>query len=668
MNSLKVPETGLLLEGSPEGESAVPRQAFVISLSDLVVGQLIQSARNGDKLNVSMGSKPSLHFGTRSHQIAPPTDDAPYDLYLTKPFESSRRAERVSEAGSLFAKPTSFTAPPKTAAKASKEPDIKSKPAAAAGVKITVSSGLDSDIEALQNGLAAHDAARERAHVMERLPANGKASSRVKNKLWAGYNPTAKSMPSSPALNGGNSPLSTTSLSVSQQTVERKKEQRFVLVHELAVRDRTTEYLQRKWRDKDDGFRPTLEKTAVYSSDAKLWTMKKACWKELDVWRYDYDSQADRETAIDNAIRQFDKQRLSPSEVEWQRLLPKEERGQGKCLSRLQANIAKGPPQTGPRIKVHKADDGVGPRDDDSTSDKSKANGDNVSRSTSTPLPAKAKKVGGPEAQAKRLLAKAKPAAQKVQKAPAPASASKAKAGAGGSRSGGGRVLSAAIIENSDSSEDEAPMRKAKSATPQPKLKDTVVVHARPLIRAPVAKQSQAAKRPRDDDDSTSSSGTPLSKRIKPKQPQPAASAKRRPPEAAAAAAAAVARGKGLASSSKAHANTSPTKSSPLASSPPTNASDLEDDDRPLAGKRKAEAEIKAAPAKRRPVQAQGVPAEVMAKAHKFKTYYQKYTALHYEVAALADPPEEKMADLHDMRDRLEVMKTEIYKQCSPGV
>lgn len=437
--------------------------------------------------------------------------------------------------------------------------------------------------------------------------------------------------------------------------MERKKEQRFALVHELAVKDRTTEYLKGKWPGKDEDFRPTLEKMAD-QTDSKTWAMKKSCWKELDVWKYKYESQDERQTAIDNAIRQYDKQRLSSSEVEWQRLLPKEERGKGKCLSRLQANLAKGP-QSAPKIKVQKADDSSGSKDDGDSFDgeRPKAKGaESMSRSNSNPM-SKPKKPTAQEAQAKRLLSKPKPAPK--------TSPTKGK---GATTKNGGRILSAAIIENSDSSGDEAPPLIATKPKPAPakatakaKAKDTVVVNTRPTVAEPVKKQ-QPVKRAREDSDSSSSSGTPLSKRIKPRQPIPAPSSRQRevikPNQ----------QQQSSSYRSKNNNNTSPTKSSPLASSPPTNASDLDEDSPPLPPpkKRKMETSDRPMAVKRRAVEV--VPENVMSKAHKFKTFYQKYEALHYEIAALDNPPHEKLADLLDMRGRLENMKREIYKQYSP--
>ncbi|PHH83316.1 hypothetical protein CDD83_3009 [Cordyceps sp. RAO-2017] len=248
MNSLKVPEAGLLLDGPSDADSASPPQAFVLTLSDDIVEDLIQSARNGEDLQLALGNIPTLHFGSHSHRIEPPADDAPYDLYLTKPFESTRKAERLPHTGSLFKKPkTPAPEPKKSSGRVAKEADHKANSAHSGG-KSSTPSTLDSDIEALQNGMAAQVAARDRARMVEKLPASRKGQEKMKGKLWpANYNSASKSLPTSPALNNpAASPSLTPTLSASQQAVERKREQRVVLVHELAVRDRTTDHLRDK--------------------------------------------------------------------------------------------------------------------------------------------------------------------------------------------------------------------------------------------------------------------------------------------------------------------------------------------------------------------------------------------------------------------------------------
>ncbi|KAM0516317.1 hypothetical protein ACHAPE_005464 [Trichoderma viride] len=642
MNSLKIPDNGLLLaSSSSSSDSALPPQAFHIQLDKSTIDAIIKASRNGEDLSLTLGQSPTLQFGSKSHRIAPPTDDADYDLYLTRPFESTRRAERIPATTSVFDKPRS------TSDRASRKGST---------------SGLDSDLETLQNGLAAHDAARERARVVGNLPE--KASAKSKAKLMSNYGSRAGSMPTSPSLHGATSPSLNPTLSASQQAMERAKEQRVTLVHELAVKDRSTEYLKKKWEGKEHEFRPTLEKIAEHNADSDTWTMGKTYWKELDVWNYDYSSQDERQTVVDNAIRHYDKQRLSASEAVWQKLLPKEERGKGICLSRLQANLAKGPPPPpAPKIKVSKAEDGS-TSGDGLESDK-KAGGEKMSRSASNPLPAKAKKLSSQDAQAKRLLGPSKAGVSKPKAKPAAPKASPTKSRGAGSKNNDKRILSQEIIVNSDTSGDEAPAPPpAFKPKPKPaassKIKDTVIVAGRPPIKAPT--RPAPPKRPREDDDSSSSSGTPLSKRIKQRQSLPAARLKHRPSDASVNS-----RGTAASSSFKSK-NTSPTKSSPLASSPPTNASDLENDappPPPPPKMRRKEMESKPMAAKRRA--AESVSMEIVRKANTFKAYYQQYEALHYEISALDNPPHEKLADLLDMRGRLESMKKEIYRECSPA-
>lgn len=522
--------------------------------------------------------------------------------------------------------------------------------------------------------------------MVNKMPSTKKAHPQAKSKLLSGYGSTPRSMPTSPALNGISSPASTPTLTSSQQLMERHRELRSPLVHELATRNQTMEYLREKWGGKQEDFKHHLEKAAESVSGSKEWALKTMYWKELNVWDYDYDTQEDRQLAIDNAIRRYDKQRLGPSEPEWQKLLPKEERGKGKCLSKLQARLDM-VERSAPKIKVQKADDSSSSKDDGDAlaRHKAKTGGESMSRSSSNPLPAKSKKPSAQEAQFKRM---SNPKARSAVQKPSP---TKAK---GAAKANGGRVLSQAIIENSDSSGDEAPVVKkapaekpapkprpvpaakprpqpressgdeapvwkAKAAArPAPKVKDTVVVKPKALPREPV--KQQATKRPReDDDDSSSSSGTPLAHRLPGKQVvRPTKQMKQRPADSNHKS-----RGS-TASQPVKYKNTSPIKSSPLASSPPTNASDLDHDRPPASKKRKAEVASKETMARRQA--ARNVPKEVMNKAQTFKLFYQKYEALHYEISALDNPPNKKVADLLDMRVRLEDMKKEIYERYHP--
>ncbi len=161
----------------------------------------------------------------------------------------------------------------------------------------------------------------------------------------------SQSQPSSPALNGIGSP------SLGPVT-DKARQSRSAVVHELAVRNQPYDTLWERYDGDEADFKAALEKVADLDGDSQTYALKKLFWRELDVWNYRYDTDDDRQLAIDNARQRFDRMRLSTSEPEWDRLLPREERGTGKSLSKVQAVIERGSPALPPpKIKVQKADD-----------------------------------------------------------------------------------------------------------------------------------------------------------------------------------------------------------------------------------------------------------------------------------------------------------------------
>lgn len=58
MPPLRVPGDGLLLSGSPGEGQSFPSQAFAITLSDDVIGDLVRCAQNGGDIELSLGSSP----------------------------------------------------------------------------------------------------------------------------------------------------------------------------------------------------------------------------------------------------------------------------------------------------------------------------------------------------------------------------------------------------------------------------------------------------------------------------------------------------------------------------------------------------------------------------------------------------------------------------------
>jgi len=458
----------------------------------------------------------------------------------------------------------------------------------------------------------------------------------------------ARSMPTSPALTGINSPaLGPTSVPLSQQQAERTKAISRPIIHKLALGPTMEDVLSKLKKNdaSEQEFKLALEKVADLK-DGK-WKLKQKAFRELDVFNYQGYTSEERQVAIENAIHVYDKIRLATSEPEWERLLPFEERGTGKCLSKLQAKIAVGAikPVKTPRIKVYGTDDSG--RDTPATNDddldlfgeKIPTTGlksESMVRSHSNPPVTKQKRTSEKEQQAKRLLAKGK--ANK----PTTGKSSEKKSVAKDSS----KIKSSEFVRESDEEDDYlvlAPKAALVStATSKPIGTKAPALKAKPTIKS--ASRAETGER------------TPKINGIqKPKVN-----------------------------------NTSPPKSSPLASSPPTNASDFEDSSSSSSTglKRKATDSSSDMPLSKRhqksssnstsssvassnnsivngerldPFYLEVMRREVTA-TKKFVIYYNKYVDLYRELATTRDKDRdvEKMADLMAMHERLSQMKAAI--------
>jgi RNA polymerase II elongation factor ELL len=72
MNSLKVPESGLQLEGSTGKDASLPSQAFALTLSDVLIEDMIKCVQNGDGIQLSLGANPvSLPIPQPSANVMP---------------------------------------------------------------------------------------------------------------------------------------------------------------------------------------------------------------------------------------------------------------------------------------------------------------------------------------------------------------------------------------------------------------------------------------------------------------------------------------------------------------------------------------------------------------------------------------------------------------------
>jgi RNA polymerase II elongation factor ELL len=220
-------------------------------------------------------------------------------------------------------------------------------------------------------------------------------------------------------------------------------------------------------------------------------------YKDLDVWVFPYKSQSDRDAAIDNAVKAYDRLRIAKEDDLWQKLLPEEERGQGKVLSRLQLKRVEmtphlkammaldrklnGPPKKTEQKKAEN-ESARAKKSKDSTEEESikvaKAKTDNnTPKLASNPKPNITK--------VKRTVKKETPAVKKESK---PSTAAKSLLNKPKNPS----PLSASPPVNATDFEDDHPIHKAMSAAVSPKRAST---QRRPEDRKGEFQRSNGVKR-----------------------------------------------------------------------------------------------------------------------------------------------------------------------------
>ena len=207
---------------------------------------------------------------------------------------------------------------------------------AATQAKQPDTAGADAALAALQNSMASYQQekkAKSTTITDDLIPepkSRWEAAKKQKRSGLLGMN-SGSSSPSLSAVGTPRAGLSVTSAPNSQNL--RRQAMRTPLIHLLAMKPASTEEITRTTHIP----KPDLE--AVVSKIAQNvggeWKLLDRAYKDLNVWDFGYKTQQDRQMAIDNAIRAYDRTRVGREENTWQLLLPKEERGKGKCLSKL---------------------------------------------------------------------------------------------------------------------------------------------------------------------------------------------------------------------------------------------------------------------------------------------------------------------------------------------
>lgn len=417
---------------------------------------------------------------------------------------------------------------------------------------------------------------------------------------------------------------------VEDAKAQKAKALKVPLIHFLAVRPVSEKYLGQTLGCDQKDLHEVLQKVGKpYRLDQSKWDLNDRAFKELDLWQFNYPTADDRQRAIDRAVSSFDRQRLSRSDPLWQKLLPYHERNKGKVLSNLNLGNPKAQRDTTPRIHVQSTDDSVIARQ--TSGHDSDARQDRLAPSDAEPK-AKSKAKSGKsltvsnggehDVRSKGPLSKEP---KKVDQT------TKAKEGSQGKPSGNKKgakkaaapkvaARSSEFVHDSDEEDDEdvvsAPASKIKpstqQATPTVKSKSSIEEDDDGMADVPVAKVQTSTPKPIDAM-KRRAAGPEAPKPVKSKpvakaarnnvatahevqdykKPtgSPAKVAEKRPPSLGSSSSSS----KGASSESNQASNpmskslsrqrttSSPHKPSPLGSSPPTNASDLDNDSRPIS-------------------------------------------------------------------------------------
>ena len=437
-------------------------------------------------------------------------------------------------------------------------------------------------------------------------------------------NSNANSAVNSPSLGATRSPhipeAVTSEPLVEDAKAQKSKALKIPLIHFLAVRPVSEKYLgQTLGCDQEDCLDVLHRVGRPYRLDPSKWDLNDKAFKDLDVWEFNYPTADDRQLAIDRAISSFDRSRLPRSHPLWQKLLPYNERNKGKVLSNLNLGDPKAPRGATPRIQVQSTDDSAVARqtpghDSDTRQDRlapsdaemkakqksSKAHkisqGNDSNVRSKAPLPKESKKVG--QTTKAKDNANGKPTATKKRSQKAGGTEVVAKSSefvhdsdeeddddmmdlptskekTSMSKVNGIPAKRALATDGDNNIKDTPPAKKAKTSMPKstasvakknPELNASISAKGKGAVSEPAKNQKQP-----NDVPSRTAEKRPPSFRSP-------SSASKKPPSDSSHASAVMPK-----TLSRQRTTSSPHKPSPLGSSPPTNASDMDNDSRPIS-------------------------------------------------------------------------------------
>ncbi|KAH8704361.1 hypothetical protein GQ44DRAFT_778131 [Phaeosphaeriaceae sp. PMI808] len=326
MAATLLPPGGIALVGAPDSDSMVP--AMQVDMTQDMVDELLESIRSGKAPQILFGRNPQLKYGDKTHVLQSNPESYRYELYKSSgtgsdAHDDDNHASLELELAGLIGHSLTVQQAEEAAAGADEAlVQLKSTMAALSDLK-----------EANKTIVGNTTSSRTPGH--RRFPSNG-------------FKHLVPAKMGSPMLSAPSSPMHKRP-PTSQPGSNLIHALRVPVLHLLAQQPATEASLAQTCRTSLTSMRELLPKIAKRSSsDTEKWQLIDKVFREINPFQFPYQSSQDRQQAIDNAIKSFDRQRLAKDDKLWQILLPRDERGQGICLSRstVKAPEAKAKPST----------------------------------------------------------------------------------------------------------------------------------------------------------------------------------------------------------------------------------------------------------------------------------------------------------------------------------
>jgi len=335
MSSLTIPRDGLVLVHDQDVGNITPASegsphVMRLDLAQHATDDILQSLRNNEQVRLRFGKKPALQFGKKTLALDASTSPFPSELFT----KGGRQDGFVYFSGKL-----SHTLEVQNA----QEATAKSDAALAT---------LENTLKSIQEQKASNETSfvrnKEEMRELNKKNSAGHRPSPLTSSHTASLqkdrllNGTNRSTPSSPFLAAAFSPRygpTSAPLSSSFPLSEDKIKLdaiKIPLIHLLAVHPIAPRTIAQTLHASKEDCDNILQKVARDCQDSVgKKELKERSYRELDVWKFPYRTQEDRQGAIDSAIQAFDRMRVERRDPLWQLLLPPDERGKGKCLSKL---------------------------------------------------------------------------------------------------------------------------------------------------------------------------------------------------------------------------------------------------------------------------------------------------------------------------------------------